>query len=300
MSEPLTWERDGRHWPHREASRFVDSGGIRWHVQVMGPRIGDAPVLLLLHGTGASTHSWRGVMPALADRYTLVAPDLPGHAFTGRLADSRMTLPGMANAVTGLIETMEIAPDAIVGHSAGAAIALQMAHAGHAAVPIVGLNPALSPLPWPATQVFPAMARLLALNPLVPKVFSGFSRMAGDAGGFVQRSTNSRIDREGVRCYATLLGNSRHARGALAMMAHWDLEPLERALPGIANPVLLVHARGDNAIALSGVEAAARKLPHAKLEVLPGLGHLAHEERPEEVAALIEAFLAAQGIGQPD
>ena len=77
MSEPLDWDRDGRHWPHREASRFVTSGGIRWHVQVMGCEPGTAPVLLLLHGTGASTHSWRGVMPALADRYTLVAPDLP-------------------------------------------------------------------------------------------------------------------------------------------------------------------------------------------------------------------------------
>lgn len=298
MSEPLDWDRDGRHWPHRDASRFVTSGGIRWHVQVMGCEPGTAPILLLLHGTGASTHSWRGVMPALADRYTLVAPDLPGHAFTGRLPDAQMTLPGMATVILGLIATLDITPDVIIGHSAGAAIALTMARERDrfADTPIIGLNAALTPLPWPATQVFPAMARLLALNPLVPKFFSGMTRIAGDTEGFIQRSTGSRLDREGARCYATLLGNSRHARGALAMMANWDLDTLDRALPGIANPVLLIHARGDDAIPLSGVQDAARKLPDATLEVLDGLGHLAHEEQPERVAQLIRAFLEGRAI----
>ena len=161
---------------------------------------------------------------------------------------------------------------------------------------MIGLNPALAPFPWPATQVFPAVARLLALNPLVPKFFSGMTRLAGDTEGFIQRSTGSRLDREGARCYATLLGNSRHARGALAMMANWDLDTLDRALPGIANPVLLIHARGDDAIPLSGVQDAARKLPDATLEVLDGLGHLAHEEQPERVAQLIRAFLEARAI----
>ena len=141
-----------------------------------------------------------------------------------------------------------------------------------------------------------AMARLLALNPLVPKFFSGMTRIAGDTEGFIQRSTGSRLDREGARCYATLLGNSRHARGALAMMANWDLDTLDRALPGIANPVLLIHARGDDAIPLSGVQDAARKLPDATLEVLDGLGHLAHEEQPERVAQLIRAFLEGRAI----
>ena len=287
MSDPLDWERDGRIWPHREASRFVTSGGLSWHVLEMG----EGRPILLLHGTGASCHSWRGVMPQLAKTYRVIAPDLPGHAFTGGMRDAQMTLPGMADAVLGLVETLEIEPAAIIGHSAGAAIGLTAAQVRFPLTPVVGLNPALAPFPWPATQVFPAMARLLALNPLVPKFFSGMSRLAGDTEGFIQRSTSSRIDREGARCYAALLGNSRHARGALAMMANWDLAPLERALPGIANPVLLIHARGDSAIPLDGVEDAARTLPDARLEVLPGLGHLMHEERPELVAGLIAEFL---------
>ena len=76
--DDLSWERDGRDWPNREASRFVEAGGLRWHVQQMGR----GPVLLLLHGTGASTHSWRALLPLLAKSFTVVAPDLPGHGFT--------------------------------------------------------------------------------------------------------------------------------------------------------------------------------------------------------------------------
>src|SRR3954447_16458792 len=116
----LDWDRDGGDWPNRDASRFVSAAGIRWHVQEMG----DGPVLLLLHGTGASTHSWREVMPRLASRFRVIAPDLPGHGFTDALPPRRLTLPGMAAAIAGLLATLGAKPAMLVGHSAGAAIAI--------------------------------------------------------------------------------------------------------------------------------------------------------------------------------
>ena len=78
----LDWERDGADWPNRAASRFVTVGAMRWHVQVMG----SGPVLLLLHGTGASSHSWRDLAPRLARHFTVLAPDLPGHGFSAQPA----------------------------------------------------------------------------------------------------------------------------------------------------------------------------------------------------------------------
>ena len=86
------WAVDGADWPNREASRFVAAGGYRWHVQHMG----QGPVCLLLHGTGAATHSWRDVMPALATRFTVISCDLPGHGFTHANFGQRVTLPAMA------------------------------------------------------------------------------------------------------------------------------------------------------------------------------------------------------------
>ena len=88
----LAWSRDGATWPHHGASRFVTAAGIRWHVQEMG----QGPVVLLVHGTGAATHSWRGLMPLLAQTHRVIAIDLPGHGFTQTPAPQRLTLPGMA------------------------------------------------------------------------------------------------------------------------------------------------------------------------------------------------------------
>ena len=65
MGDALDWNRDGAAWPNHAVSRLVDAGGVRWHVQ----RMGRGPVLLLVHGTGASTHSWRALMPLLATRF---------------------------------------------------------------------------------------------------------------------------------------------------------------------------------------------------------------------------------------
>ncbi|MBX7483511.1 alpha/beta fold hydrolase BchO [Qipengyuania qiaonensis] len=291
MSRPLEWDREGQLWPHRQNSCFVESDGIRWHVQQMGLAGASAPRILLLHGTGASSHSWRGVVPGLMEGFRVIAPDLPGHAFT-RARHIQMTLPAIARALWDLLDTMEQAPDLIAGHSAGAAIALQMLRERDVKLPIVGFNPALSPFPGLAAQLFPLMAKLLFVNPLVPRLFAGMARTGNGTERFLIRSTNSLVDAAGLRCYETLLGNSTHCRGALAMMANWDLDALERLLPLIESPVMLIHSDGDVAIPLSSVRKAASRLPNAQLKVMSGLGHLAHEERPEQAAAMIKRFCA--------
>ncbi len=286
MSRPLQWDRDGRIWPYRETSSFVESGGIRWHIQQMG----SGHTVLLLHGTGASCHSWRGVMPELAKKFAVIAPDLPGHGYTRVSSRTDRTLPSVARAVWALLDTLEKTPTMIVGHSAGAAIAIQMLIERGAVLPVVGFNPALTPFPGFGAPFFPMMAKLLFLNPLVPRLFSGLARLPGETERFIYRATNSRIDAVGQRCYEKLLGNSAHCRGALAMMANWDLETLERRLPELENRVLFVHSEHDNAIKLASVRRAAERIPQAQLEVLADLGHLAHEERPEEAAAFVTAF----------
>ncbi|MCX9147161.1 alpha/beta fold hydrolase BchO [Erythrobacter sp. WG] len=287
----LDWNREGRIWPHREASDFVVSGRGRWHVQ----RMGEGPPLLLLHGTGASVHSWRDVLPLLAQTHAVTAIDLPRHAFTTGHDAYAMSLPAMAREVAGLLDTLGLEPAAIVGHSAGAAIALQLALAHGFNGPVVGLSAALRPFPGPLAQIYPAIAKALFVNPLVPRLFAGSIDWAGGAERFLWRSTRSRIDAAGFECYRTLFKNAEHAGGGLAMMANWDLPSLRVRMHEAANPVLLVHGAKDPAIPLAWARDAAGWLPNARLDVLPGLGHLAHEEAPEKAAALIAAFLAEQG-----
>jgi magnesium chelatase accessory protein len=246
--------------------------------------MGEGPPVVLLHGTGAATHSWRHLMPLLARDHRVIAMDLPGHGFTRGRPSGGLTLPGMAAAVTALLGTLEVRPERLIGHSAGAAIALRMAHSGFKVPEVVGLNAALSPFPGFFAPLFQGLARALVLNPLVPRLFAASARTSGDTGRLLVRSTGSQIDAEGVRCYAMLLGNALHCRGALEMMAGWDLAGLQRDLPQVMARVRLIHSARDAAVPVSSVEQAVRLMPQAALSVLAGLGHLAHEERADLVA----------------
>lgn len=280
----LDWQRDGRSWPHRAASRFVEAGGLRWHVQRFGA--GGEP-LLLVHGTGAATHSWRGLAPLLAERFEVLAMDLPGHGFTSTPVAPKLSLPGMADALATLLDTLHARPAVAVGHSAGAAILARMCLDGAIAPRLlVGLNGALLPLRGIAGRTFLPLARLLVMNPLTPRLFA--RRARSDA--FVRRlldGTGSRLDETGRALYGRLAASPGHAYGALAMMANWDLEPLARDLPALGTPLLLVSAGNDRTIAPAEGARVAALLPDAPHIVLPGLGHLAHEEDPQRVAALI-------------
>lgn len=286
MSDRPRWDVEGRAWPNRASSRFVDTGRLRWHVQIMGPE--DAPVLLLLHGTGAATHSWRGLAPLLAKRFRVVAPDLPGHGFTSGRPPGGLAMPAMARAVADLTRVLGLNAVFLVGHSAGAAIAIRMALDGKAAPrAIVGLNAALLPFPGLAGKLFPSLSRLLFVNPLAPHMFARLGRIKGETARFLARSTGSRIDAEGIACYERLFATPGHISGAITMMADWDLAALKRDLPRLGVPLLLVHGAADSAIPLSNAREAAATVGGARLVSLPDLGHLAHEEKPRDVASLI-------------
>lgn len=293
LSDRPDWATDGRDWPHRDASRFVDAGRVRFHVQVMG----SGPPLLLIHGTGAATHSWRDVAPLLAEHFTVIAPDLPGHGFTTGRPAGGLAMPAMAQALAALTATLGLPPEIIIGHSAGAAIAARMVLDG-AASPraLIGLNPALMPFPGLAARIFPTLAKLLFVNPFAPHIFARIAATPGEVERFLTRSTGSRIDAVGVDCYARLFRRAGHCAGAITMMAEWDLDALYADLPRLALPVTLIHGAADAAVPADGVRHIAERLPNARVEMLPDLGHLAHEEAPALVAERI--LEAVQTAGQ--
>ncbi|WP_341892709.1 alpha/beta fold hydrolase BchO [Variovorax sp. YR752] len=290
MASALDWDHDGRDWPNHEASRFVEAGGLRWHLQCAGDP--SHPTVVLLHGTGATTHSWRDLLPLLAERCRVISPDLPGHGFSGWPADrAAFTLPGMARAVAALLREARVAPDLIVGHSAGAAVAVQMCLEGLAAPrAALGLNAALLPLPGVAGAVFSPMARTLVLNPLVPRLFSWSAGWPGMLERLLD-GTGSSIEPRGRELYRRVVASPPHVAAALAMMAGWDLAVLARRLPQLTTPLHLIVGERDRTLPPDLAWQAASRIPGAAVTVLPALGHLAHEEQPQRVATLIEAAL---------
>ncbi len=279
----MRWERDGATWPNHDASRFVTAGGLDWHVQVAG----DGPPVLLLHGTAASTHSWAGLVPLLAERFRVVAPDLPGHGFTGSMPAHRLSLPGMSKALRSLLDALDLSPEVAVGHSAGAAIATRMTLDGQLAPrQLVSINGAFLPFGGIAGQLFPPIAKMLFCNPFVPHVFA-WSVGDGRRVERMIRDTGSDIDNAGTGLYARLWRDPKHVAGALGMMANWELEPLVRDLPNLTTPLLLVVGAKDGTVTPSVADYVADAAPGAAAHRIAGYGHLVHEERPDLVAGLI-------------
>lgn len=297
MARVLDFETDGRDWPNKDFSRFANSGGLRWHVQMMSPAdLPDAPIILLLHGTGSSTHSWRGLMPMLAVRFRVLAVDLPGHGFTSQPPMLQLSLPGMSMAVVRLLDDMNVAPDVIVGHSAGAAIAIRMTLDGSVSPKgIVSLFGAILPLRGAQGKFFPVAAKLMTLNPFAPCIFSWRVRNPAIINELMSR-TGSTLDEEGLKCYTRLARSPGHAGAALRMMANWDLRALARELPTLACPLLLLSAEKDRMIPPFYTEEAHAKVQGSTLKQIPGLGHIAHEEDPAQVAEIIEDFMTELGL----
>lgn len=288
------WATDGKDWPNRECSSFVRAGGYTWHVQQMAPDAPDTPVCLLIHGTGAATHSWRALMPLLAKQYRVIAIDLPGHGFTKSGVSGNVTLAGMAASLAALLEEQKCTPDLIVGHSAGVAIAAQLLLDRGWKLPLVGFAPALMPFPGLAARIFPSLAKMLFTNPFVSIIFSRMAQAPGQTAKFLARSTGSQIDADGAKFYTRLFSKSGHCDGAIRMMANWRLEALGARLGEITSPVLLVHPAKDAAIPKSAVTDAGRLMPHCGILDMPGRGHLAHEEEPEQAMKIIAEFAKAE------
>jgi len=274
------WERDGRDWPNRAASQFVEAGGLKWHVQ----RTGQGPCLLLLHGTAAATHSWRDMTPLLAPHFTLVAPDLPGHGFTSSLPQARVSLAGFSDALSALLNKLQVSPDLVLGHSAGAAIALRMALDG-AISPraIFSLNGALLPLGDEHAAFFTRAARVMVGIPFVSKLCA-WRASKQEVAAKLLRDTGSDIGPRGVELYTRLFGYAGHIRAALTMMAQWELRPLLRDLPRLAPTLFLMVGGRDRAVPPMQARRIQAILPAARIITMDGLGHLAHEEAPQRVA----------------
>jgi 2-hydroxymuconate-semialdehyde hydrolase len=280
-------------------ARFVTlSDGVAVRVAESGSP--DAPPVLLVHGWGASIYMWRAWFAPLAERgYRVVALDLPGHGLSDKPSEEgRYRLGALVETVRQVIAIAGLRRPHVVAQSMGGTIALDLAVSGDPALGrLVLVNPAcfghvrLLPLAVRASPkvVEPVLARL------IPRwvVDRAHRRVYGDP---------SLISVDDVDQYWAPSQFPGYAP-AMRRLLHeftWTRPPVSamvqrlRALAPPTSPTLVVLGTRDRLVRDARPYAAALRKAGAPLEIYSsvGGGHALNEERPQEVLALVTAFLA--------
>lgn len=267
----------------RSETRVV--AGVRTHVR----RAGEGSPVLLLHGLGASSYSWRHAFDYLADRYEVFAPDFPGHGRSDKPWDFDYSIGGLARWTMSFLDSVGCASAPLVGNSLGGVVSLWAAMESPARVSrmaLVGVpaypenRPAvLWPLGWPV------------LGRLYERVLGAALLRAVAKTVFVDPAT---VTDELVEEYSLALGSAA-GRRALAEVVRRAIPPDWRERVAryreLRQPALVLVGERDRMVGVSGASRLAGDLGAARLDVVAGVGHAPHEDDPSRVMPRLRAFL---------
>ena len=259
-------------------------------------KVGQGPVLLLLHGLGCDHTTWEPVIDALAKRYTVIAPDLLGH---GRSAKPRAdySVGGYANAMRDLITVLGIDKVTVVGHSFGGGIAMQFAYQFPERterlilVASGGLGPEVSPAIRAITT--PGFHQVMGLLTLPGVRHVGMAGLRALSGAPLKHARD--LD-EVANIYDSFKDPyARHAiqhvvravvdwRGQIVTMA-------DRAYLTEAMPMCVVWGRDDRVIPVRHADNVGELAPLARVEVIPNAGHFPHKDHPHRFAKIVHEFI---------
>lgn len=292
-------------WPYRDLSEFVSVGSLTWHVQRHKGPNDLSPTLVLLHGTGASTHTWSELIPAFTSFAAVVNPDLPGHGFTEGANLASLTLPAMARDLHALVLELKLKGDIVViGHSAGAPLAIEWAlnYGENSRLPfrithIVGLNPSLVPPPALYTTLLGPMVAPIATSSPMTHFLSALSAKTGLVNQLLD-STQSQVPETHRRHYQFLFSRASHVRGAMGFMAGADLPSLLARGHTLRMPSTFLLGAQDSWVREEPLRAViAKSFPSSRVITWQG-GHLLHEEQPRHVAQLIQTIVSPPSAGE--
>ena len=275
---------------------WVEAGGIRTHYLTGGK----GPPLVLLHGHGESSGSWRWVLPTLARSYRVYAPDTPGAGDSTKVSVDPKQPSFYSDHLAAFLDKLGLERVALVGNSHGGNVAIRLALAQPARVTSLSLvnssglgreiNPALVALTLPGS---PALAAWLSTPFGAPQWVSmlaslSFTRpFAAPPEWFAQQyllaQTPGHLDGV-VACL----------RGELDLLGQREVVLDE--LDGLTMPTLLVWGANDMVIPSYHATAAAARLKNCRVVMIPDCGHLPQVECPDMFVTALAQFLADQWV----
>jgi pimeloyl-ACP methyl ester carboxylesterase len=278
----------------RETEEFVRVQGARMRCLIAG----DGPPLLLLHGLLGTADAWGPATQRLAASSRIYAPDALGIGGSDRVPKLDVSLHATADRLIELMDAKGVGRADIVGTSHGGSVALMLAALHPERVRSLVLHAAnpFSDIADPLIRFYrTALGRWFASRlPTVPAGVQSLAlgRMYGDA----TRVRNGSLER-----YIASLRVPGTVSYILSILDRWELDmaTLEAALPSVRKvPALLLWGDRDRAVSLRSGERLAEYFDRAALVVIPGAGHLPHEEVPVAFAAAINSFLGGLSRGE--
>jgi pimeloyl-ACP methyl ester carboxylesterase len=267
---------------------MIDVGGQRLHVRDSG-RDGDGrdrPAIILLHGFGASLHTWEPWAAALSDRFRVIRYDLPGFGLSPPRAGGDYSLAADVSLLGALMDALGLARATLVGSSMGGKVAWHFAARFPDRVEkLVLISPDGFAQPGHRYGDAPRVGRALALMTVfLPKPL--LKANLAPAYADPTRLTDAIV----TRYHDMMLAPGARA-AMIERLRQAVLEDPATLLPKVTMPVLLMWGEQDRLIPVSNAEDYLRLLPDARLVRFPSLGHLPHEEAPGESLPAVEAFL---------
>ncbi|HUI26942.1 MAG TPA: alpha/beta fold hydrolase [Candidatus Kryptonia bacterium] len=274
------------------------------HLSIHGHRVavrtaGDGPVILLIHGMAGSSATWEHVLPTLAQRFCVVAPDLLGHGDSGKPRRGEYSLGAHANLLRDLLSMLGHEHATLVGQSLGGGVAMQLAYqfpercerlvlvsSGGLGREVSFLLRALS---FPGAEyVFPLVCAPV-LRDAGSRVASWLRQIGLRAAPAVEemwRSYASLADADTRRAFFRTLQ-------AVVDVGGQAVSAADRLYLASQVPTLIVWGADDPIIPVSHATAAQRFMPGSRLVIFDGVGHYPHCEEPGRFVEVLIDFIGS-------
>jgi pimeloyl-ACP methyl ester carboxylesterase len=277
-----------------EQSLGAQTGFDYQGVKINYSEAGQGPPIILLHGFGGCSYSWRFLVPALAADHRVFTLDLKGYGLSDKPEDGKYAVSDQAEIVTAFIRRQDLHDLVIMGHSMGGAVSLMTYLKVREDQParvksLVLIDSAGYPqkLPW-----FIWLAQAPGLGSVGGKLVS--PRLAASLVLKKCYYDDEKITEEQIDTYA-YYGSLPGAREAVVQTAKQivpaDIDALIAQYRIISVPVLVIWGAEDEVVPLSVGKNFKRDIPNSELIILPKCGHMPPEEEPRATTQIIKAFL---------
>jgi len=254
---------------------------------------GDGPTIVVVHGYRGDHHGLQPVIDKLPD-FHIVSPDLPGFGDSTPMTEAPHSIAGYSAWLEAFVEALGLTGSILLGHSFGSIVVSHAVAGGLPARGVILVNP-IADDPRKvrgigATRFFYAVARRLPER----------AARAWLGNWFVVRGMSVKLAKTRDRAVRRFIHGQHHAyfsrfgsRASIVEGFDASLSTTVAAVAGkIGQPVLLVAGEKDEVAPLTGQFELLEAFPDARLDVIPGVGHLVHYETPEAAATAIRSFVA--------